>query len=191
VALGELGYSRESAPGVKKTFLRFTGLYNTSGFTDYRSGSLALITNTAKKSDNNWWISAAIDKQITQPDKMLPFRGLYQGTTLQYIPPQQNVLTKYFEYRGYYIGKFNSRPFDMFTWSVSYLGFSSDATNTLSGTAAYGVQFSRYRTRVFGCSQSHGKDSAFVFRRTMDSHNAPQSRCAIWTVSRCTGFLES
>lgn len=140
VALGEVGYSRESAPDVMKTFVRFSGLYNTSGYTDYRSGSLALITGTAKKTDNNWWISAAGDRQLTQPDKMLSFRGLYQGATLQYIPPQQNVLTKYFEYRGYYLGIFNSRPTDMFAWSASYLGFSADATNTLSGTAAYGVK---------------------------------------------------
>jgi porin len=108
VALGEVGYRRESAPDAMKTFIRFSGLYNTSGYTDYRSGSLALITGTAKKTDNNWWISAAGDQQLTQPDKMLPFRGLYQGATLQYIPPQQNVLTKYFEYRGYYIGRFTA-----------------------------------------------------------------------------------
>lgn len=138
----ELGYLRPAAPGVKKIFVRADGFYNFSHYFDYRSGSLALLTdssNRANRSDNNWSVSIAADRQFIQPDASLPFRGLYCGATFQYAPPQQNLFTNYYEARIYDIGLSRRRPLDMMTLSVNNTEFSKIALRTFMGTAAYGV----------------------------------------------------
>jgi porin len=138
----ELAYKRESAPGVKKTFARADGWLNTSHFTDFREGSGALLGIPGfaqKKSDNNFAISLAVDQQLTQPDRALPFRGWYSGFTFQYAPPQQNPFTQYYEFRAYDIGPLRSRPTDMITLVANNLEYSKIAMRTFSGTAAFGV----------------------------------------------------
>jgi porin len=141
----EVGYRRESAPGVKRLWLRFDGFFNSSHYFDYRTGSsayLAFLSNyrlQANRTDNNFASSDGVDYQFTQPDEILPFRGLYGGSTVQYAPPQQNLYSQYYEVRAYYLGLFRSRPADMWTLMVNNTEFSKIAINTFHGLAALGV----------------------------------------------------
>jgi porin len=138
----EVGYRSSSAPGVKSLFIRADGFFNCSHYFDYRSGSYALLHASsvrANRTDNNWAWSLAADRQLTQPDPSLPFRGFYGGFSVQYAPPQQNVNTQYYEARGYWIGTFRRRPMDMLTLDINNTEFSKIAIRTFMGTAAYGV----------------------------------------------------
>jgi|GEM_PF-1411572 porin len=141
----ELGYKRESAPGIKKFWLRLDGFYNSSHYFDYRAGSaayLAFLNNNrlqTNRTNNNFASSNGVDYQFTQPDRVLPFRGLYAGGTVQYAPPQQNLYTAYYEARAYYLGLFKSRPLDMWTLMVNNTEFSKIAINTFQHTADYHV----------------------------------------------------
>lgn len=139
----EIGYYRDPAPGVKKTFVRADGWFNFSHYTDFREGTAALLGfpgSVAKKTDNNWAFSFAADRQIIQPDKFIPFRGMYAGFSVQYAPPQQDVYTQYYEFRIYDFGIFKSRPGDMLTLSVNYTGVSKIALHDFAGAAKYGVK---------------------------------------------------
>jgi hypothetical protein len=145
----EFGYQRASAPGERKLWARIDGLYNFTHYPDWRtpipmtnvpvntpSGTVYLqtpvTTNTSAgaiplpsgRTDNNWGVSAAFDYQMTAPDSILFFRGNYIGATAQYIPPEQNIYSQYYEFRDYYIGLFKKRPIDMLSVVANHLGFS-------------------------------------------------------------------
>lgn len=138
----EVGYRKQSAPGVKNLFLRADGWFNFSHFLDFRSGSLALLTASSdrkNRTDNNFAVSFAADRQLYQPDPSLPFRGFYAGGSVQYAPPQQNLFSQYYEVRLYSIGMFNRRPTDMLSLDINNTQFSKIALRTFAGTAAYGV----------------------------------------------------
>jgi porin len=123
----ELGYNRAASPGVHRLWIRLDGFFNSSHFFDYRKGVAAMMTAQTLRSnntDNNWALSDGIDYQVTQPDSTRPRRGLYEGFTVQYDPPQQNLFTNYFELRSYYIGPFARRPNDMLTVMINNIEFS-------------------------------------------------------------------
>lgn len=140
----ELDYKKESAPGEKKVFARATGWFNTAQYFDYsrntplQFGEYAVVGLHApgvKLSDNNWLVSGAIDKQLSQPSQALPFRGLYMGGSFQYLSKQQNPMKNYTEWRNYYIGPFKSRPMDLIVATASWLQFSHQALEVMSQVA--------------------------------------------------------
>jgi porin len=121
----EFDYNRQLAPGVKKLWTRSVVFYNATHYSDYRYFNPANADfNPLAESKDNWCISNGIDGQVTQPDKILPFRGLYAGFTTQYAPPHQNPYTQYYESRAYYVGLLKARPFDMITLMINNLEFS-------------------------------------------------------------------
>jgi porin len=116
----ELGYKRNIAPGSKQIWNRLDGFYNWTRYADNRLNALGHAQSNVY-TKNNFCISDGFDMQLNQPDRLLPFRGLYAGTTLQYAPPQQNSYTQYYEFRAYYKGLFKSRPYDMTQFMTSNL----------------------------------------------------------------------
>jgi len=127
--MNEYGYRRNSAPGEKSIFIRGDAWYNMTHYKDLRS---VAALSEGKTTDNNFALSVAGDVQIRQPNKYLPFQGVYVGGTMQYAPPQQNVYHEYFETRAYMIGTFHNRPTDMIVASFNHLDFSQSALKTLS-----------------------------------------------------------
>jgi len=117
---GEIGYNRAAAPGTKQAFYRVTGFFNQTPYSDYRTPLLTFVKNGYKfnKTDNNFAISVAADKQLWQKNKYLPFQGLYAGAVGQYAPPQQNLFSQCYQATLYGIGLFPNRPMDMIAVSA-------------------------------------------------------------------------
>jgi len=120
--IGEAGYKRSSAPGVRSLWLRAGGLYNTTDYRDYVTGG----------THDNWAIYAAADAQLTQPDAKMPFRGLYLGASYNKATDRVNLYTDYYEARAYGIGLIPSRPFDLASLVVTYNGLGTPAVSALA-----------------------------------------------------------
>jgi porin len=119
--VGEGGYNEPAAPGVRATWVRGGGIYNTSDYTRFRDG----------KSVDNWAVFLAADRQLTQNDQTLPFRGVYVGASFNYAPSRQNLYSQYYEGRIYGIGLLEGRPFDLASIVASYTGLSKSGLNAI------------------------------------------------------------
>ena len=143
--IDEIGFNRPSAPGVKSTWVRAGGIYNTTQFARFgRPG----------ETRDNFALFAAADRQLTQTDATKPFRGVYAGATINYAPPQQNFYTQYYEGRLYGIGLLSSRPFDLASLVTTFNVYSpaglaartpagqGNYRNTFAMTASYALRVS-------------------------------------------------
>jgi porin len=106
----EVGLNRRSAPNRKSFWVRGGVIYNTSRFTNFKTGD----------REQNWAGYLAVDRQLSQFDQSKPFRGLYVGGTVNYAPPHKNLYSQYYEGRVYGVGIIESRPSDLATLVVSY-----------------------------------------------------------------------
>ncbi len=97
----EVGYRVFSAPGRLNTWVRVTGLENTSEYTAYKGGK-----------STGQGMSVIADHQFTQPDPTRPSRGLYVGATYTWTNPNMATYDEYYEARIYDKGPFASRPED-------------------------------------------------------------------------------
>ncbi len=121
--VGEGGYNRPSGED-KSLWIRVGGIYNTSDYRRFVDG----------EAEDNWGVYAAIDAQLTQPDALMPFRGVYGGFTVNYAPDEQNLFTNYYEGRVYGIGLLPNRPFDMASVVASYNGLGRPGLDAIAPT---------------------------------------------------------
>lgn len=138
----EVGFNRPASPGRMSTWIRGGAIYNTSNFKDFRTGA----------NVDNWAVYLSGDRQLTQPDRKRPFRGLYAGASFNYAPTKQNLYSQYYEARLYGVGLIESRPFDLASVVATYNRLSSTALraiapgldtdkDTASVTASYAYRF--------------------------------------------------
>lgn len=120
--INEFGYQIASSKGQKSIWLRGGGIYNTTNYTSFRTGQPV----------DNWALYFLADKQLTQPDDSLPFRGIYAGASINYAPPGPNLYSRYAEARIYSIGPFANRPFDLASFVATYNGYSRYARRALT-----------------------------------------------------------
>ena len=142
LAINEVGYRKEAAPGQLATWVRAAAIVNTSRYVDFEFGG---------RNTGNYAAYVLADRQLVQldPVKGQAARGWYAGVTAMYAPPEFNRVSEYYEARLYAIGLLPSRPGDMVSVVVSRNVFSHylvDAalrsgqlahTGNLSITAAY------------------------------------------------------
>jgi porin len=142
LAINEIGYRKEAAPGQLSTWVRAAGIVNTSRYVDFEFGS---------RNTGNYAAYVLADRQFVQlaPVKGQAARGWYAGVSAMYAPPEFNRVSEYYEARLYGIGLLPSRPGDMVSVVVSRNVFSHylvDAalrggqlahSDNLSITAAY------------------------------------------------------
>lgn len=126
----EFGYKRAPGRGMKELWARVDGFYNFSHFNRWDSWNPKYFQFT-KKTENNFGFYAGVDYQLTQPKTGIPARGLFVGGTVEYIPPQQNLYSQYYEFRTYYRGPMKSRQLDMITVGVNNLEYSKAAVKYL------------------------------------------------------------
>lgn len=198
LTIDEIGYHRHSSAGSKSVFVRATGWFNNSHFQDYRTLSLAnVMSNSIGKTDNNFAASIAGDFQVTQPDKILAFRGWYAGGSAQYAPPQQNAYTQYYEGRFYSIGPFKSRPTDMAIAMVTHTSFSEILLDHMKALPSafgptYGVPTYPNQTSVsFGYSY-HAHSGLWICPNVTYSHHptfAPRLNDPVNAVMNFTWML--
>jgi porin len=112
----EIGYRVVAAPGVKSLWLRAGGLYNTSDYQTLVGGQLR----------HNYFVYAAADRQLTQPDSAQPGRGLYVGATFNAAPGNVDLIDRYYEARTYMRGPIAGRPDDMVSLVAAISGYGVD-----------------------------------------------------------------
>ncbi len=117
VTLNEIGVNQPAAPDHKSFWFRAGGVYNSTQYTNFETGT----------KQSNYGLYALVDYQFWQPDAGSPARGLYAGASISYQPPNRNLYTRYYEARMYGIGLIPGRPADLLSFVVSYNGLSRAA----------------------------------------------------------------
>ncbi|MFC6646303.1 carbohydrate porin [Granulicella cerasi] len=111
----EGGYQHESDQTHYKTWLRGGYMYNTTHFTNLKTGGT---------STNNYLGYVLADRQLWKADKAVPYRGLYAGFTAMDAPATQNSYSQYYELRAYMLSPFARRPQDMASIVSSHTTYS-------------------------------------------------------------------
>src|SRR6476646_3409341 len=117
LAIEEVGYRKEAAPGQLATWVRAAGIVNDSRYVDFEFGG---------RNTGNYAAYVLADRQFVQlaPVAGHAARGWYAGVTAMYAPPEFNRFSQYYEFRLYGIGLLPSRPTDMVSVVVSRNVFS-------------------------------------------------------------------
>jgi porin len=115
--IDEFGYKTESSKDVLSTNARAGWIYNSTNYTNFRTGG---------EASNNYGGYVAFTQQVTQPDNESP-RGLYFDAKFNYAPEDRNLYAKDYQVNFFYIGPFASRSSDMASLSYSRSYFSKDA----------------------------------------------------------------
>ena len=120
LAIDEVGYRKEAAPGQLATWVRAAGIVNNSRYVDFEFGG---------RSTGNYAAYVLADQQFVQlaPVAGQAARGWYAGVSAMYAPPEFNRFSQYYEARLYGIGLLPSRPSDMVSVVVSRNVFSNYA----------------------------------------------------------------
>ena len=137
LAIDEVGYRKEAAPGQPATWVRAGGIVNNSRYVDLEFGG---------RSTGNYAAYVLADRQFVQlaPVAGQAARGWYAGVSAMYAPPEFNRFSQYYEARLYGIGLLPSRPSDMVSVVVSRNVFSNYAVDAVlrSGQLAHTGNFS-------------------------------------------------
>jgi porin len=117
LAINEVGYRKDAAPGQLATWVRAASIVNTSRYVDLEFGG---------RNAGNYAAYVLADRQFVQlaPVAGQAARGWYAGVSAMYAPPEFNRFSKYYEFRLYGIGLLPSRPGDMISLVVSRNVFS-------------------------------------------------------------------
>jgi porin len=132
--IDEWGWDRPAKPGQLATWVRAGGIYNTTNFNRFKGG----------QTKDNWATYLAVDRQLFQIDDSKANRGLYVGGTVNYAPPQQNMISQYYEGRVYGVGLLKSRPFDLASIVTTANVYSKDglAARTAVGQKNFKATYS-------------------------------------------------
>jgi porin len=137
LAIDEVGYRKEAAPGQLATWVRAAGIVNNSRYVDFEFGG---------RNTGNYAAYVLADRQFIQlaPVAGQAARGWYAGVSAMYAPPEFNRFSQYYEARLYGIGLLPSRPSDMVSVVVSRNVFSNYAVDAVlrSGQLAHTGNFS-------------------------------------------------
>jgi porin len=117
LAIDEVGYRKEAAPGQRATWVRAASIVNTSRYVDFEFGG---------RNTGNHAAYVLADRQFVQlaPVEGQAARGWYAGVTAMCAPPEFNRVSQYYELRLYGMGLLPPRPTDMVSLVVSRNVFS-------------------------------------------------------------------
>jgi porin len=118
LAIDEVGYRKDAAPGQLATWVRAAGIVNNSRYVDFEFGG---------RNTGNYAAYVLADRQFVQLAAVAgqAARGWYAGVSVMYAPPEFNRFSQYYEFRLYGIGLLPSRPGDMVSLVVSRNVFSN------------------------------------------------------------------
>jgi putative hemolysin len=92
---------------------------------------VAPITANNHKLMSNGGFGLTIDRQLTQPDKFLSYRGVYLNAIGQYATPNANTYQQYYQVALYSLGLLKSRPLDMMVINGNRTQYSRTSLNTM------------------------------------------------------------
>ena len=116
----EIGYLRAAQPDAPQTWVRAGGVYSSAHYTELDHPDLT--------SPHNYFLYLLADRQLLQTSSKpgQAYRGLYGGFSAEYVPPNLNFFTSYFEGRLYGLGLLPHRPSDQISLVFTEQFFSSN-----------------------------------------------------------------
>jgi len=120
--LEEAGYRRAPSATDRETWFRAGYLHNSTLYTDMANG---------KKEPGNHAAFALMDVQLTRPDPLKPWQGLYLGGSAMTADSKFNPYDRYYEARLYKMAPFRNRPGDVVSLLSTYTGHSRYLTDAL------------------------------------------------------------
>ncbi len=115
--IAEFGIRRPASATGKQIWLRAGGFYNDSNYRRF----------DGEGTRSNASFYALADRQVTQPDPIVPARGIYLGASAYLNPKSVNISTQSYEVRTFTIGMLPSRPRDTLALRATWTKFSKDA----------------------------------------------------------------
>ncbi len=122
LVIEEGGYRRQPSATERETWFRAGYMRNSTLYTDMANG---------KKEPGNHAAFALMDYQLTKPDPLKPWQGLYIGGSAMTAASKFNPYDRYFEARLYKFAPFARRQGDVASVLSTYTGHSSYFTNPL------------------------------------------------------------
>ncbi len=137
VIVDEIGYKQLAAPGIYQTWVRGAPIYSGSEYKDLDRGG---------RNRGNYMLYLLGDQQVYQSDPTPghAYRGLYFGFSAEYVPPNFNAFSQYYEARAYTLGILKSRPLDQISLIMGENRFSDIEVSEarLAGKRAHNQAFS-------------------------------------------------
>jgi porin len=122
LVLSEAGYRRAPSATERETWFRAGYLRNSTLYTDKANG---------KQEAGNHAAFALVDVQLTRPDPLKPWQGLYLGGSAMTAASKFNPYDRYYEARLYKFAPFPKRQGDVASLLSTYTGHSKYFTDPL------------------------------------------------------------
>jgi len=120
LVLDEIGYRRAPSATEHESWFRAGYMRNSTLYPDQANG---------KQEPGNHAAFALMDYQLTKPDPLKPWQGLYLGGSAMTAASKFNPYDRYFEARLYKMAPFRKRPGDVASILSTYTGHSKYFTN--------------------------------------------------------------
>jgi porin len=159
LAIEEGGYRRNSSATDREAWFRAGYLRNSTLYTDMANG---------KKEPGNHAAFALMDYQLTKPDPLKPWQGIYVGASAMTAASKFNPYDSYYEARLYKFAPFARRQGDVASLLSTYTGHSKFFTGPLvasgktvwrnsgSLTGSYNIHLARGNYLSLGLSYIRG-----------------------------------
>ncbi|MFZ1086072.1 MAG: carbohydrate porin [Terracidiphilus sp.] len=157
--LEEAGYRRSPSATERETWFRAGYLHNSTLYLDQANGM---------QEPGNHAAFALVDVQLSQPDPLKPWQGLYIGGSAMTAASKFNAYDRYFEARLYKFAPFQKRQGDVASILSTYTGHSKYFTdplvtkgntvwrNSASLTGSYNIHLAPGNYLSLGLSYIHG-----------------------------------
>jgi len=122
LAIGEAGYRRSPSATDRETWFRAGYMRNSTLYSDQATG---------KQEPGNHAAFALMDYQLTKPDPLKPWQGLYIGGSAMAAASKFNPYDRYYEARLYKFAPFSKRQGDVASVLSTYTGHSKFFTDPL------------------------------------------------------------
>jgi porin len=120
--LEEAGFRRAPSATERETWFRAGYLHNSTLYTDQANG---------RQEQGNHAAFALMDVQLTRPDPLKPWQGLYLGGSAMTAASKFNAYDRYYEARLYKFAPFQKRQGDVVSLLSTYTGHSKYFTDPL------------------------------------------------------------
>lgn len=116
--INEFGYLRPAARDTPQTWVRLGSSYSAAHYVE--------LDHSSRASPGNYFVYLLGDRQILQVSSKPreAYRGLYVGASAEYVPPNLNRFSQYYEARIFGLGLLPHRPVDQVSLVLTDTVFS-------------------------------------------------------------------
>lgn len=123
LVMNEAGYRVAASPGVPQTWIRAAASWTNSNYRD--------LDRPDQRGGPSYGLFLLADRQLLQTSSQLKTaaQGLYAGFSVEYVPPQFNRFSRYYEGRIYGVGLLPHRPLDLMSFVYNRNAYSALAVD--------------------------------------------------------------